>query len=174
MKSFKELVNESKTKKLDKVGKEDADVDNDGDVDASDKYLSNRRKAISKNINEAMLSREDKRRYDTLQRKLAELSKERNAAKKSGSAWKIGSKKETEFRDVKSQMAKLESSLNESFEGGKVKLSDGSTVNVSKDEADILNKFFDDLEPANKKKMHKIATSNKKGFSEVLNFAKEV
>ena len=33
-------------KKLDPVGKEDADIDNDGDSDKSDKYLHNRRKAI--------------------------------------------------------------------------------------------------------------------------------
>jgi hypothetical protein len=40
--------------KLDAVGQEDADVDNDGDVDNSDKYLKNRRDAISKNMtNEA-------------------------------------------------------------------------------------------------------------------------
>lgn len=31
---------------LDPVGKEDSDIDNDGDVDKSDKYLHNRRKAI--------------------------------------------------------------------------------------------------------------------------------
>lgn len=36
--------------KLDPVGKADADIDNDGDVDKSDKYLKNRRKAISKNM----------------------------------------------------------------------------------------------------------------------------
>ena len=36
--------------KMDPVGKADADIDNDGDVDSSDKYLHNRRKAISKNI----------------------------------------------------------------------------------------------------------------------------
>ena len=34
--------------KLDPVGKADADIDNDGDVDSSDKYLHNRRKAIKK------------------------------------------------------------------------------------------------------------------------------
>lgn len=34
-------------KKLDPVGKEDSDVDNDGDVDSSDSYLKNRRDAIS-------------------------------------------------------------------------------------------------------------------------------
>lgn len=36
---------------LDPVGKEDNDVDNDGDVDSSDKYLKNKRDAISKNMN---------------------------------------------------------------------------------------------------------------------------
>ena len=34
-------------KKLDPVGKEDSDVDNDGDVDSTDSYLKNRRDAIS-------------------------------------------------------------------------------------------------------------------------------
>jgi hypothetical protein len=37
-------------KKLDPVGKEDGDVDNDGDKDKSDKYLMKRRKAIGKAI----------------------------------------------------------------------------------------------------------------------------
>ena len=35
-------------KKMDPVGKADADIDNDGDTDASDEYLHNRRKAIKK------------------------------------------------------------------------------------------------------------------------------
>ena len=33
---------------LDAVGKEDDDVDNDGDVDSSDRYLKNRRKKVKK------------------------------------------------------------------------------------------------------------------------------
>jgi len=37
--------------KLDPVGKEDGDVDNDGDKDASDKYLAKKRKAITKSVN---------------------------------------------------------------------------------------------------------------------------
>ena len=36
--------------KLDAVGKEDSDIDNDGDVDDSDEYLKKRRAAISKAI----------------------------------------------------------------------------------------------------------------------------
>jgi hypothetical protein len=38
-------------KKLDPVGKEDKDIDNDGDHDKSDKYLLARRKKVSKIIN---------------------------------------------------------------------------------------------------------------------------
>jgi len=37
---------------LDPVGKEDDDIDNDGDVDASDKYLKSRRKAVTKAVND--------------------------------------------------------------------------------------------------------------------------
>ena len=36
------------SEKLDRVGEEDGDVDNDGDKDSSDKYLAKRRKAIGK------------------------------------------------------------------------------------------------------------------------------
>jgi hypothetical protein len=35
---------------MDPVGQDDADIDNDGDVDSSDKYLKKRRGAISKAI----------------------------------------------------------------------------------------------------------------------------
>jgi len=44
---FSRIVAEAKaSKKLDPVGKEDADVDNDGDVDSSDSYLRKRRSAV--------------------------------------------------------------------------------------------------------------------------------
>ena len=39
-------------KKMDPVGKADADIDNDGDVDDSDEYLHKRRKAIKKSMKE--------------------------------------------------------------------------------------------------------------------------
>ena len=39
-----------KKEALDPVGQEDADIDNDGDTDKSDKYLHNRRKAVGKAI----------------------------------------------------------------------------------------------------------------------------
>lgn len=52
-------VNEKK--KLDPVGQADADIDNDGDVDKSDKYLHNRRKAVKK----AMKDDEMKEAYES-------------------------------------------------------------------------------------------------------------
>ena len=42
------MIESLEEKKLDPVGKADADIDNDGDVDDSDEYLHKRRKAISK------------------------------------------------------------------------------------------------------------------------------
>lgn len=41
-------LKEAAKKKLDPVGKEDKDIDNDGDHDKSDKYLLNRRKTVAK------------------------------------------------------------------------------------------------------------------------------
>lgn len=37
---------------LDKVGQEDKDINNDGKVDKTDRYLANRRKAIAANLKE--------------------------------------------------------------------------------------------------------------------------
>ena len=46
----KEDDGEKKKGKMDAVGKEDGDIDNDGDKDDTDSYLANRRKAIKKNM----------------------------------------------------------------------------------------------------------------------------
>ena len=45
-------------KKLDPVGKEDGDVDNDGDKDSSDNYLMNRRRAVAKAMGKKMKKEE--------------------------------------------------------------------------------------------------------------------
>lgn len=52
MAAAKKAVELTEAKKLDPVGKEDADIDNDGDTDKSDEYLHNRRKAIKKAMKE--------------------------------------------------------------------------------------------------------------------------
>jgi hypothetical protein len=49
---FSKSAAKKKKKKMDPIGKEDKDVDNDGDEDETDEYLLNRRKAIGKAIKE--------------------------------------------------------------------------------------------------------------------------
>ena len=48
--NLQEMVIEVLEEKLDPIGKEDADINNDGKVDKTDDYLKNRRKAVSKAI----------------------------------------------------------------------------------------------------------------------------
>ena len=48
--SYEPVGNIFNEKKMDPVGQEDKDIDNDGDHDSTDKYLANRRKAIGKAI----------------------------------------------------------------------------------------------------------------------------
>ena len=47
--------------KLDPVGKEDGDIDNDGDKDDTDSYLANRRKAIGKAIKQKSMKEEEEK-----------------------------------------------------------------------------------------------------------------
>ena len=49
---YKQMLLDEAKKKMDPVGQADADIDNDGDVDDSDEYLHNRRKAIKKDMKE--------------------------------------------------------------------------------------------------------------------------
>ena len=66
-------------KKMDPVGQEDGDIDNDGDVDKSDKYLKNRRKEISKAMKESedeMEVEEGSRTFGSAIKK-AEVSRQR-------------------------------------------------------------------------------------------------
>ena len=56
-------IQEKAKKKLDAVGKEDGDVDNDGDKDKSDSYLLNRRKVISKAIKKEAVEVEEGSAY---------------------------------------------------------------------------------------------------------------
>lgn len=57
---YKTELQEKKEKKLDPVGKEDEDVDNDGDVDDSDSYIKNKRDAIGKAMGEKKGKKKDK------------------------------------------------------------------------------------------------------------------
>ena len=61
-------VQEAANKKLDPVGKADADIDNDGDTDKTDEYLHNRRKAVSAAI-KGKTTKEEVEQIDELSKK---------------------------------------------------------------------------------------------------------
>lgn len=63
--------------------------------------------------------------------------------------------------------------LTENFKTGSLTLNDGSRVIVSKQNADLLNQMFNDLNPANRREMMKVAMKDKDGFNEILGFARE-
>ena len=59
LKSIAEAYQSIQEKKLDPVGKEDGDVDNDGDKDSSDSYLMKRRAAIKKAMKKEEAEKEE-------------------------------------------------------------------------------------------------------------------
>ena len=62
-------------KKLDPVGKEDDDVDNDGDVDSSDEYLKKRRAAIGKAMGKDGAKEEDEEDKEDKKKNTFEIDK---------------------------------------------------------------------------------------------------
>ena len=63
LKSISEAYQSVQEKKLDPVGKEDGDVDNDGDKDSSDSYLMKRRAAIKKAMKKEEVEQEENDNY---------------------------------------------------------------------------------------------------------------
>ena len=84
--------------KLDPVGKEDDDVDNDGDSDASDKYLKKKRAAISKAIkNENKFKKQVDEAFEGLQNVISTPGYAINMNPINEKAPKIKNSKETEL-----------------------------------------------------------------------------
>jgi hypothetical protein len=85
-----------------------------------------------------------------------------------------GIEKALDKRDAKAKVPATESfELAENFKAGAVKLNDGSSVIVKDQDAKLLNQLFADLNADNKKKMMKVAMTDKNGFNEILGFARE-
>lgn len=63
-------------------------------------YASTKHKGKPEKMEEGV----SKKKYDNLQRELAPLAKERNAAKKSGNPWHVNHPKEKKYHSIKSQM----------------------------------------------------------------------
>jgi hypothetical protein len=143
---------DQQTEKLDPVGKEDGDIDNDGDKDASDKYLAKRRKTIAKAIKKdkkegnafgmALKSAKDKgektfvvsgktyevkEELDLDEGKMAQMHqmmKDKKSAEQIAKAMKL------DLKTIKSLMASYEQMVPESYEIGTEKYLK-HTVNVT-------------------------------------------
>lgn len=76
-------------------------------------------------------------------------------------------------KDVIVNEQKMSAVMVESVSVGKLTLGDNSKVDVSKSDADALRSLFNELSPANKKKMEQTMLRDEKGFAEILSFAKE-
>ena len=63
--------------------------------------------------------------------------------------------------------------LDEAFKAGEMKLSDGSSVKLTNEDVSALNTLFKELNSANQKKMQERMMKDKKGFAEIVSFAKE-
>ena len=72
------------SEKMDPVGKEDDDINNDGKVDKTDKYLKNKRDAISKNIKEDNVDEDLLKKGGRISKALDALEKAAEEAKLSG------------------------------------------------------------------------------------------
>jgi hypothetical protein len=104
--------------KLDPVGKEDDDVDNDGDVDDSDKYLKKRRDAVSKAIKKEELDKSLATYLRVVSRNMSKMFKEleRYVKKKDATEEEISSYLDDIYNKVysiKKNVDLKESKLNE-------------------------------------------------------------
>ena len=63
--------------------------------------------------------------------------------------------------------------ISEAFKAGAMKLAYGTAAKLTNEEASALNTLFKELTSANQKKMQERMMKDKKGFSEIVSFAKE-
>ena len=63
--------------------------------------------------------------------------------------------------------------LDEAFKVGAMKLKDGSSVKLAKEDVQALDNLYKNLNSSNRKKMQEKLEANKKSFGEILAFAKQ-
>ena len=107
MRAFQEVTEK---RKLDPVGKEDGDIDNDGDTDSSDAYLKNRRKkvgqAMDKEESYGKTKKESTAAYGASQQKIAD--KKKKDAMSSSDKSKLGKLADLMKKEGKEECPKCE------------------------------------------------------------------
>jgi hypothetical protein len=178
-----EIAKSIKKEAMDPVGKHDADIDNDGDTDKSDKYLIARRKAIGKALRKEEADLEEATDWIVhVHKPVNKLKagqfvkvKARNQAeaiRKGAAKHGDDSARHGDFLRAKKMNEETEE-LDEAFKIGAMKLKDGSSVTLTREDVDALNSLSKLLNSANQSKMQDQVTSSKKEFNQILAFAKE-
>ena len=147
-------------KKLDPVGQEDGDIDNDGDKDSSDKYLSKRRKAIGKAMKE-----EGEIRYPTEPKK--KFSKDKNdpgVAAGRKAAKEMGLKHNEGFMPM--NKAKVDSQKKKAYDKDQAAQSKGDTKEADKQ---FKRRMAMDFQTKMKKEEVSFSEAELKAFEEIVN-----
>lgn len=97
----------------------------------------------------------------------------RNTAEASKKAKMIADKEGNRGVPGKVERMTEEVELDEAFKMGSMKLKDGKTVKLSKEEAEAVNSLFKELNSSNKKRMQDEMMKNESGYDKVVKFAKE-
>jgi len=71
------------------------------------------------------------------------------------------------------KIVKEDAVLDEAFKVGAMKLKDGSSVKLAKEDVQALDNLYKNLNSSNRKKMQEKLEANKKSFGEILAFAKQ-
>ena len=69
--------------------------------------------------------------------------------------------------------AKMYTAAYESVEAGQLQLQNDEVIDITEEDADLLNKMFDELTETNKKEMYNVLIADEAGYNEILSFAKE-
>ena len=64
--------------------------------------------------------------------------------------------------------------IDEAFKVGAMHLEDGSSMTLTREDVDMLNNLFNQLNSSNRAKMEQRLKSSKNGFNEIISFAKEI
>ncbi len=147
-------------KKMDPVGQEDGDIDNDGDKDSSDKYLAKRRKAIGKAMKE-----EGEIRYPTEPKK--KFSKDKNdpgVAAGRKAAKEMGLKHNEGFMPM--NKAKVDSQKKKAYDKDQAAQSKGDTKEADKQ---FKRRMAMDFQTKMKKEEVSFSEAELKAFEEIVN-----
>jgi len=69
--------------------------------------------------------------------------------------------------------ARMYTAAYEGIEAGKFELQNNEVIEISEEDADVLNKMFDELNETNTKEMYNVLIADEAGYNEILSFAKE-